>query len=285
MNILFYSIAFSSIKNIEKLYLKLTEQKSDVSFLLIDHSENKIDISIIKKLFPKIVIISQQNTGYSGAFNVAINFAIKNSFTHLIHINDDVDLMENTIENLINNSYFQESVITGCEYNSKNEIVSYGSKMNFISGKLFWNKIMDTRVFSSFSNQGALFSIPIKRFNNFKLPNLFMYCEELYMGFFMKNNGIKCYALGNVKYIHRGAVVDNELSNFKIYYITRNNYIVFKEMTKNYYYLYIYFYFTLRGLTNFIYRTFQFKFKYSKYLFIGLLHGMLNRSGKYDFKK
>ncbi len=283
MSILFYSIAYDSIKNIENLYTKLTKNKKGINFLIVDHSEGKIDISKLNKISSKIVIVSEKNIGYSGAFNTAMNFARKNSFSHLVHINDDVDLLENTIENLVNNPLFKKNVLTGCELNSKKQIVSFGSKINFITGRVVWNKFKNRSTVKSFSIQGALFSIPIKNFANFKLLNLFMYCEELQIGLYMRNKRINCYALGNVKYIHHGAVIDNKISNFKIYYISRNNFIVFREMTNSSFFFYIFIVFTIRGILNFTYRLTQFEFNYAKYLAIGLLHGIVNRSGKYDF--
>lgn len=285
MKILFYTIAFSSIHQVIDLYNSLIRYKAELDFLVIDHSDGNLDMSSFKKDYDSINVISQKNCGYSGAFNAALSYAHKNNFTHLVHINDDVKLFENTINNLINNSYFENDVLTGCEYNKKNQIVSFGSQLNYITGILTWNNSKSSEIIRSFSNQGALFSIPVRHFLYFKLPNLFMYCEELYFGLFMKKKNIRCFALPGVEYIHDGAPIKNELSDFKIYYITRNKYIVFREMTSTLYCIYVFIFLTIRGILNLIYRFIQFKFTYSINLFFGIIHGFTNKRGMHNFKK
>ncbi len=283
MKILFYTIAFSSLQQVNNLYESLYKHKSILDFLIIDHSEGALEVSGFIENGNNVNIISQVNSGYSGAFNTALSYAQKNNFTHLIHVNDDVQLFDDTIDNLINNRYFDNHVLTGCETNKFNQTVSYGSKINYLTGGLTWNKSNLTKTFKSFSHQGALFSIPIKYFRSLRLPNLFMYCEELYIGLYMKKNNILCFALPDVKYIHDGAALNNELSEFKIYYITRNKFIVFKKSSSSLYYYFIAIILIIRGLTNCIFRSFQLRFNYSKFILYGLFHGIINKSGKFKF--
>ena len=211
--ILVYLIIYDSIDNIKKIIFLLKKLSLNIKFdlFLINHSN--IDANFFNQIYDKINFINQKNTGYWGALRTIFKVGNDLNYTHIVHLNDDIEIKIDTLKKMFESKYFINSSLSGCELNSKNEIISFGCKFNYFLGKISWNKTNLNKTVNSFCSQGAVVSYPLHLMREIKIPDYFMYCEEIFFGHYFKSKKIKCYALHDLKFIHKSS--DNTKINYK----------------------------------------------------------------------
>ncbi len=275
MKLLIYTIVYNNKKNIINLIKNFENLKINIDFLIINNSPIKVNINGIRK---KIKIFNNiRNNYYVGAFNQAIKYSKKKNYTHLIHINDDIFLDKNIFQKLTQTVKFQNSMISPTQCNSKKKIISNGSKKNFFMGNLKWEIKNKDRLNRSFAPQGSFFSIPLIKVQNFQIPyKLNNYCEETYIGYFFEKK-IKSFFLTKEKFIHYGADKPEQYSEYKGFFIVRNNILILKKFSKNQKKLYIkLFFYICRCSINMFYKLFVNPL-YSKSILNGIIQGLKNR--------
>ena len=271
MKILIYTVAFRNKSNIVKLLSNFQNLRISHDLLIINNSPTKVNLNNQKK---KIKIINNfKNIFYVGAFNQAISYAEKKKYSHLIHVNDDIHIFNNIFSKIIKNYKFRNSFISPTQCDSKNKIISNGSKINLMLGNTVWEINNKKSSVKGFCPQGSFFSFPIKFCRGFRIPQtLNNYCEETYLGYFFKKK-FESYFLTRQKFIHYGANKKKNF-NYKSFYITRNNILILKKFSQRnktlIFKLYIYIF---RSILNSFYKI-LFNPSYSRSILKGIHSGI-----------
>lgn len=110
-----------------------------IDILILDNSEND-DYQPIKKVFPKVKLLINNNIGVSGGINQALNYAEKNKFDYLLMLDADVELDKDCLKEMVKVALDNpQTAIIGAKsyyFNEKNILQDIARKYNPYKGSL-----------------------------------------------------------------------------------------------------------------------------------------------------
>lgn len=231
--------------------------------IVVDNASFSDDAKIIKEKCNDIILIkSKENLGFSGGNNLGIKYALDNKFDKILLLNNDTIIDADMIENLL--KYSDDSTIVTPKmyyYDEKNVIWYGGGYINKFTGKANHYQINsedqnDTDVKECTFATGCCIMIDSNIIEKcgYLSEEYFMYCEDTDYCLNLLKNNVKILYNPNAKLWHKvSKSTGGSLSEFSIYYMTRNRLIYLKKY-KDYFYRTAYVY-TI--LTRYI-RMFQY---------------------------
>ena len=216
----------------------------DFDLQVIDSASTNDCVSKLRKRFPDLKIIClSENTGYTGGNNLALKIGLEKCYDYVLISNNDVMFDKNMLSNLVDvaSSHPLSGVIGVIEQDY------YTGEIRAIGGVGFnplrgMGKWIET---GSFGNkrikvdyvQGAFLLFTRRALLSGLLfdNDLFMYCEEVDLGFQLKKKRLTAI-VDTCQYIRHKSVL-KKFSPFQGYYIQRNRLYLSRKYTPVYIYL------------------------------------------------
>jgi GT2 family glycosyltransferase len=228
-------------KNILKKCMEsLESQNSSFKSIIIDNASRDGSVEYIKKIYPKIKLIeNEENLGFAIAVNQGIN-ASKSEYIFVL--NNDTELEPNCISNLLNCIEKDENIFAVSskmiQYNDKNIMDNAGNEYTILG----WTKLLgygkspklyekSREIFSACAG-AALYRRSVFEEIGFFDENFFAYMEDVDISYRARINGYKCIYCPKAIVYHVGSASSGSRYNeFKIRLAAKNNvYVPFKNM-------------------------------------------------------
>lgn len=206
-----------------------------VEIIVIDNCSTRDDLSMFNVYGNNVILIKNEiNSGFSGANNIGIDYAIKNNFDYVLLLNNDTIIDKDMIDKLLSNSDTNTvTVPLMLYYNDRNRIWYAGGNISKWTGNnIHWylNEILENVFledrYCSFAT-GCCIMLPvnvIKKIGKLE-EDYFMYCEDTEYSIRMRINNIKILFVSDAKLWHKVSnSTGGTLSAFSIYYCTRNRF-------------------------------------------------------------
>lgn len=234
-----YNGADDTIECIESLSL---QRARDFEIIVVDNNSTDNSVERLKKISVHIILlVNEENLGFSGGNNVGIKYAIEHGAEGVILLNNDtvvssdfIDSYKRTVNKHHNSAvigpkikyYYQDNIIwyAGGEYNGKTGRVEHTGYKCIDKGEY------DTFKEVSFIS-GCCIYIPtsvIKRIG-FLDERYFLYCEDLEYCCRLQRNKIKMFYDPQIVVLHKVSASTDKISGSSIYYTVRNGLYVIKE--------------------------------------------------------
>jgi GT2 family glycosyltransferase len=194
--VLNYNSIESTVKTIQCFY---NQSYTNYDLLLVDNASDDGCVNKLKNIFKHLdIAVLPRNLGYTGGNNYALHRGIERNYDHVIISNNDIELGENAVAYLIESSilYHNIGVVGGIEVDcfTGNIRTVGGIGYNLWISRTKWLK----HHFTKSTNQhivdyvqGALILFTKKALNAGIMfdNNLFMYCEEVDLGYQLNKAG------------------------------------------------------------------------------------------------
>lgn len=206
--------------------------------IVIDNNSNAFDRSLFEGYSNVIVIENDENLGFSGGNNVAINYALRNDYSYLMLLNNDTIIDKYMVETLLNKIDENLLLVPKMYYYSNPRLLWYaGGYFNKLKGEAFHIGIgeedvgqYDEERYVSFATGCCLFADKnvYEQLQGFS-EEYFMYCEDTDFCLRCQEEGVKVYYVPSAKLWHKvGASAGNESVN-SVYYRNRNRFYLIKK--------------------------------------------------------
>ena len=208
--------------------------KLDVKIYVVDNASTIDEASIIKSDFPDVFTLrSNNNLGFSGGNNLAIEKAINDGVEYIILLNNDTIIDPNMIQLLVNNANnYNVTVPTMYYYNNPQKVWYGGGEINKFSGNVNVNKIDSFVKKRCTFATGCCICVPRECFEKIGLlkEEYFMYCEDTEFSIRLLKNRINILLIPEAKLFHKVSVsTGGEGSITSLYYSSRNRLFYINE--------------------------------------------------------
>lgn len=198
---------YNGVLYLRNCLLSLIKQKYyPLEIIVIDNNSTDGSVAYVQSLKNKfsekiLLIKNKKNYGYCKANNIA---AKKASGSFLFFINNDVEIFDNTIDQLIK-CYRPKSIVTGCQIQIRNKtsVGSSGAGCDIFGYPYIEDYPKKTRVFYA---DGAMFFIKKKDFINLGGfdEKLFIFQEDIDLSWRAQMQGYKIISCWRAKLYHYG---------------------------------------------------------------------------------
>jgi len=210
-------------------------------FIVLDNTFSNIEYSRYN-----ILIILDENLGFTGGNNIAFDISLKNKADYILLFNNDAIAETDTISKLI--SYSGGESITGgtiYDYENHNIIQTLGTYTFGWKGySSVPHKLITEEKIQVASVSGACMLLPAKILNEIGLfdDNFYLYSEENELSKRALIAGYNSYTIPSAKVYHKGSATLGNESDLKFYYLIRNNIYFHKKHSTKVHYIFIIFY-------------------------------------------
>lgn len=224
--------------------------------IVVDNNSSGNDVEIIREKYGDFVwkiIVNDQNLGFSGGNNVAINFALNSNADVVLLLNNDTIVEPDFLTRLVQASieYPDAGILTPMInfYSNKSVIWSAGGKISkikasgFTSGYNEEDKIFRKTFYCTFAS-GCCMYIKKDVFSKIGLldENYFLYLEDTDFCYRASKSGFKILFVGNSTVYHKvQSTTARENFLLPIYYGLRNRLYFAKKNFPNIYYLSVFY--------------------------------------------
>ena len=215
---------------------------------IVDNGSTDDSLEVIKSFREKLDIILielEKNYGFAPANNIGINRAINDKSEYIITLNNDIEIQENTLDELIefieNNKDTDIFQLLMINYFERNRLDSVGMEFNkhlFVTQLGFRESIDDLDKYNieiegacagaAVYSKKALKEVSINKNEYFK-NDFFAYYEDVDLALRLNSKGFKTKLVKNSIVYHMHSATGNKTSTFKDYYLTRNLFKYLKE--------------------------------------------------------
>jgi len=249
---------------------------------ILDNESTEDSYNRLKKIeYPNIFIIrSDKNLGFSSGVNYAYKQINKDKkFPYMFLLNPDALCTKNLIFNLYRILKNDNQIAAVSP-----KIIDFNGDTWYLGGKIDYNKCIvenysnepiESGLLASDFLNGAVALIDTKKFEHANMfnPNLFLYCDEIFISKKYHELGYKIVCDTNSLAHHSVSGIVGKESVLKSYYSTRNNLFFFKNSKR------IFQPFVL-PIKNSLWYLRKLKLKNFFYIFLGILHFLTNKQGK-----
>jgi GT2 family glycosyltransferase len=294
---------YNHLEDLKETILSLKKQDySNIKIIVSDNCSTDKSVEWLKNTYPEIIVLqNSKNLGWSGGNNVGINFALQNNADYTLLANNDISIEDTSvIRRMVEDlKKFQERKISilGTQVNDfydKAKTHNTGwiiypkteRKGNFFNvNRKKWQLELETKYNVVDSTDGCFFLVDTKLFEKIGLlkEELFMYADEIDFSLRAWMNGYASVVNTDLVIYHKLGATSVHLSPFSTYYRTRNLLILIKEHNSQLRYFLIYSKDVLKALfRNFADSGISLggKLEIQRAIFLGVLHGILNKLGK-----
>lgn len=213
--------------------------------IVVDNASSLSHYEELRKKLSDIRIVRlDQNLGFAGGNNVALQIAKENGYDHVIISNDDIVFGDELVTNLIETAESKPKcglvgVIEEDYYTGKVRAIG-GDGFNFLRSRGKWTKNLPSgkKMSAEFDYvQGALMMLSKEALDSgIKLDEqFFMYCEEIDLGFQLKKLGLKAIVDLRTSVKHKS--VPRNFIPYQGYYIQRNRLYLSRKHASGFVYL------------------------------------------------
>lgn len=207
----------------------------EICIVIVDNGSCNDSYQILLELYSNsseiILIKSDKNLGFSAGNNIGINYLMSIGIKKCILANSDILFEENSIQEMFS-SIEENVVICGPKIFSALGIIQHStmlSKRRFIDyleiGRFIPYKKLDEenleKIIEVYSVSGCCFAINIDLFKKMSAfdENVFLYCEEMILGYQAKEKGYRTVFNPNAIVIHKhmGSSSSNRYNGYKYY--------------------------------------------------------------------
>lgn len=246
ISVLIYNQADEAIRTIECLS---KQDYSDYKLLLIDNASSHECHQAVKQHFPELQLDRlSHNHGYAGGNNHALNMGLNEGYDFVLVCNHDIEVSSTFLSELVEGARCLPDcgVMGAVEVDGESQKIRAigGSRFSFSLSRSSWLTRLPTdaqRTMEVKAVQGAALLFSRKALlQGVRLDEkLFLYCEEIDLGFQLKAKALKAYVSTASQVLHKSGC---PLSPLQGYYIQRNRlYLSRKYATKGIYFLSILF--------------------------------------------
>ncbi len=244
----------------------------------------------IKNTFPDLeVVVLNQNHGYTGGNNWAFDRGLREGFNYVLISNHDLicgpDMLQHLVETAEKMPNCGMVGVIEENYQTK-EIRTIGGKgFSFLKARGHWERTLpynmpDNEVLEVDYVQGALILFSQKALQKgIRLDEkLFMYGEEIDLGFQIRTAGLKAYVDLRCRVRHKS--LPQQFNTFQGYLIQRNRLYLARKYGTTMNYIFSVFYMGLLELPmKFVIRTFQGYPHYGWTCWLGFFDGLRGKMG------
>ena len=215
LRVLVSVLTFNSPEStIETLHTLQQQTYRDYHLMLVDNASDERLLERVVREFPDLdVRRTAENSGYTGGNNFALRVAREEGYDCLLIATHDVQVEPRTLENLVETamSHPDAGIVGAVELDSLtgHERASDGGAFSVWFSRLSWKTA--PRAGSGprdvFCVHGALLLFTDKLISNgLRMDeNLFMYFDEVDLGFRLRERGLRLFVDRRVVFSHRGA--------------------------------------------------------------------------------
>jgi len=233
-----YDITSTCIESI------LNSTNSNFKIILVDNESDNKKVKNFKYKNEIEIIQNKKNEGFSKAYNIGIDYALKNKFDYTILINNDTIVEKNLIEVLLktaeakNFSVVQPLIL---KYSGK-EIWNAGGRINYFFGNFITRKKLGNSLNSSieltewFTGCCCLFKTKIFKDIGKLDERFFAYYEDVDFSLRLKKHGYKIGFTSKTQIYHYesfSSILNNsnggKLSPYVHYLNIRNHILILKK--------------------------------------------------------
>jgi GT2 family glycosyltransferase len=246
VSILNWNAPESTVKTVRSVLLSTYD---NFNIVLLDNNSCDDSVRTLKHLFPAIELIqNKKNLGYAGAHKIAANLAIKEGFDLLWILNNDVELMPDTLETLVSSYQMKGPALYGSITlnQDRSTIGSAGGVpinheysidpstcLNSYNGKNVNEVLVPEEAVTYVDGTSFLIPILLIKKYGFMDTRFFLYGEETeYCYRLRRQHAIQSILVPSSKVIHVGGgsfQIHEKLKWIRSYYATRNNNIVLNK--------------------------------------------------------
>lgn len=277
----------SPMQTLETLRSLSSQSYKNYDLMLIDNASTIDFLPDIKQEFPQLKIKRMPiNLGYTGGFNVALSEGLSAGYDYILLCNHDIEVDAQTIAHLVETaqSHRQTGIVGAVEVDAEDgsERAHLGARFSLWTGRSPWPSVTEITSFSSnvFCVHGALVLVSANalragiRFDE----RLFMYYDEIDLGFQLQERGFKAYVDQRVRFIHKRSSAD--YPPMVGYLMHRNRAYLIRKRGKWYHKLFYHFYAPLFELpAKYCVRSLQGHRHYAGACFRGHLDALQERMG------
>lgn len=215
---------------------------NDISYdvIVVDNASTDGSAEFVKKNYPHVVLLENEiNTGGSGGFDRGIQYILKNEYTYVALLDNDILLEENTLINLID--YIQNNPQVGvvgskiCTMDNPNILQEMGSFIDYE------NKFNVSTPLKSHKDDESLPEVVIcdyvpaccmittndvlKKVGSFNTGH-FIYWDDMDWCTRVKKAGWEIHAINHSRVFHKMGAA-NHTNTFGVYYFERNRIMFF----------------------------------------------------------
>ncbi len=268
----------------------IKNQTIEVDVLIIDNNSSTYYQDFLKNSIKEVhFIFSDQNKGYTGGNNIAIDYARKYDYDYLFLINPDVDIGINVFESLISTIDSEPGIgIVGCKevdfYTGKVRSIG-GGPYNFWVSRTCWlseREVPDPSCSSLRVEfcQGALvlLSRNILRENIRLSDEIFAYVDEVDFGIKVQRSGYSIVVNPSVSFGHK--IHNPPFRPIEGYLLQRNRVFIVRKYGMLRHKITFFLYMTLIEIpVKCIFRLIQGRHEYAFACFVGFLDGIVGKMG------
>lgn len=235
MRVLIILVNYNSTQHTIECVKSLSNQiEDDIDIYIVDNASNEQEIEMLKSCHYKNLIIDfqNQNKGFAGGNNVAIEYAIRNNYTHVLLLNNDTVVPGGFIQklkqiiNLNSDKVISPKIL---DYYNPNIILYAGGDISYWRGSVkirgvgeVSTKYSDTRKIT-FAH-GCCMVIPIDVIKNVGLlpEDYFLYYEDVAYSADVLSYGYSIVYQGDLYIFHKESISTGSFSDTYQYYFLRN---------------------------------------------------------------
>ncbi len=305
ISILNWNAPANTIRTVQSVLLS---EYDNYKILLLDNNSADDSVAVLKSSFPDIELIkTKTNLGYAGAHKIAAKIAVKENYDLLWILNNDVEVLVDSLGELVNayarhgEAIFGSVILEsdGVTINfggglemSDEKAVNAGQAYNIFAGKNINEVQLKERPVSGAHGSSILIPVGVIKKYGFINTRFFLYGEETEYSYRLRKNfNVQTILVPASHIIHHGGgsfKSNEELNWIRAYYTTRNNNLVHHtygnknpEMQVTYKTLIKY----IRYFGNHFFRVPKrnkdHKYWLKYYTELGNFHSMLRLKGKY----
>ena len=289
--------------NLDMLFRSLFNQTfKNFRIYLIDNNSSDGSVEYAVKLnerylFDLICITLAEDTGYPKGNNIGAEKAINDGFEYLFIINNDIELDVKCIDELLKLIFAEDkaAVVAPIIYywnkeKTSNKIQTFGVRVNFytqrkrlLAAGLFLESTSLPEIMRVDYVSGAALLIRsdiVKEYGLFD-DSLFMYNDEIDLGYRLKKAGYYYYVTQHAKMWHNHDWTKKNIKGYKFmyYYMMRNRFLYYRK-----YRLHLFLLFDLFSqLFLFPFKIKMFinigSFSIIKYYYLGIFRGVIGEKG------
>ncbi|MFW0837811.1 MAG: glycosyltransferase family 2 protein [Candidatus Komeilibacteria bacterium] len=211
-----------------------TYPPDDWDLLLVDNNSQDNSIALAKELFPQAKLFPQkENLGFAAANNLAMSYALDNGYDYIFLLNHDTVVTPGWLEPLVNRAESNKEI--GAVQSKlmlaqkKDHINTVGNRIHFLgfgygeaSGQLDRGKYEQARMINYPSGAAVLYRAEALRSVGLFAPQMFMYLEDLDLGWRLWLAGYQCWLDPRSIIYHK---FEFSRGMTKVYYFERNRWL------------------------------------------------------------
>lgn len=224
---------------LETLY-KSNFEKLSYDVIVVDNASTDGSVEFVKKNYPSIILLQNEtNTGGSGGFDRGIQYVMKQNYTYVALLDNDILLESDTILNLI--KYIKENPKVGvvgskiCTMDNPEILQEMGSFIDFSEKFNIETPLKGHKDDDSLPEVVSCDYVPacclittnevLNKVGSFNIKH-FIYWDDMDWCTRVKRAGYEIHAINNSRVFHKMGAA-NHINTFGVYYFERNRIMFF----------------------------------------------------------